>query len=84
MDGEAIPYLSADVIAEQIGQGFPPVNVEVVHNQMNGAGGGIARGMSAPHIPSLVPLTALAIRKIGHRYNAARAIPQVWSKTFRN
>lgn len=35
------PYLSADVIAEQIGQKFPPVNVEGVRNRMNGAGGGI-------------------------------------------
>lgn len=41
MDCEAIPYLRADVIAEQIGEGFPPVNVEVVHNQMKSADGGI-------------------------------------------
>ena len=41
MDREAVPHFGADLIAEQAGQRFTTVNVEIVDNQMDGSGGWI-------------------------------------------
>ena len=42
MDREAIPHFGTDLIAEQICQGFATVDVEIVHNQVNGFGGRVS------------------------------------------
>lgn len=39
MDSKPVPNLSSDFFAEDIGQGFEAVRVEVVHHQMDGLGG---------------------------------------------
>jgi hypothetical protein len=44
VDREAALHFSADLVAEQVGQGFTTVDVEIVHNQMDSSGGGILEG----------------------------------------
>jgi hypothetical protein len=40
----------------------------------------LAKGVSAPRISSLVPLTPQAIRKVGHRYQTGGLEPALYDK----
>ena len=47
--GEVVPDFSADLVTEKVSQGFAPVDVEVIQDQVDGSGCRIAKGEFEGH-----------------------------------
>ena len=53
VDRESVPDFSADLFAEQIGHRLTAVNVEIVHNQLDGGDGRVLHDQLERHLREL-------------------------------